>query len=83
MVPAVAVNVFVVAPAGTVMEAGTVNMALLLDKLTLAPPVRAAPDNVTVQVDVPPLPRLVGAQASELTVAGGVRETVACWELLL
>ncbi len=59
MVPAVAVNVLLVDPAATVTEAGTVSCALLLDSVTDAPPAGAACDNVTVHVDVPPVPRLV------------------------
>ena len=83
-VPAVAVNVLAVAPAATVTEPGTVSTALLLDSETAAPPIGAAPDNVTVHVEVPPLPRLVGAHASELTVIpGGFSETVAVCELEL
>jgi hypothetical protein len=54
MVPAVAVNVPLVAPAETVIEAGTVRPALLSDTVTLVPPVGAAPLRVTVQVLVPP-----------------------------
>ncbi len=67
MVPAVAVKVFVVVPAETDTDAGTVNNPLLLDSVTVAPPVGAACDNVTVHVDVPPVPKLVGLHESELT----------------
>jgi hypothetical protein len=45
-----AVNTAVVAPAGTVTEAGTVTAVLLLARLTLVPPVSAEPDKLTVQV---------------------------------
>ena len=41
-VPAVAVKLAEVAPAGTVTEAGTVSAELLLDKATVLPPVGAA-----------------------------------------
>ena len=83
-VPAVAVNVFVVAPPATVTVPGTVSVALLLDSETPAPPAGAAADNVTVHVDPPPLLRLVGVHATELTVtAGGFSETVAVCELEL
>ncbi len=52
----VALKVAVVCPANTVTEPGTGSSALLLDKVTEAPPVGAAPDNVTVQVvPAPPL----------------------------
>ena len=43
-----AVNAAVVAPAATVTDAGTVTALLLLARLTLVPPVGAAPDRVTV-----------------------------------
>jgi len=42
MVPVVTVKVPEVAAAATVTEAGTVKVALVFDKLTLAPPVGAA-----------------------------------------
>ncbi len=49
----VAVKLAVVAPAGIVAVAGSVTDALLLDRLTLSPPVGAAPLSVTVQESVP------------------------------
>ncbi|MFZ0745992.1 MAG: hypothetical protein WAM85_16395 [Terracidiphilus sp.] len=49
----VAVNPTLVALAGTVTEAGTAITALLLDKLTLNPPLPAAALNATVQASVP------------------------------
>jgi hypothetical protein len=70
----VAVNVAVVLPATTVTEAGTVNAAALLDRFTVAPPVF---DTVTVQVELPPDPRLAGAHASELSTTGATSEIVA------
>ena len=42
-----------VAPAWTVTDAGTLTAALLLERLTLSPPVGAAELNVTVQASVP------------------------------
>lgn len=66
MVPAVAVKVAVVLPAATVTVAGTVNPATLLDSATVAPPDCVT---VTVQVEVPPGPRLVGLHANPLRVA--------------
>ena len=80
MVPAVAVNVFVVAPAATVTEAGTVRRLLLLVSETVAPPAGAAADNVTVQVEVALLARLVSVQPSDVSAAGGVSVKFACWE---
>ena len=74
MVPAVAVNVAVVAPAATVTVAGTVKAAALLDRLTVAPPVF---DTVAVQVELAPGPRLAGAQLSPVTVTGATSEIVA------
>jgi hypothetical protein len=50
---AVAVKVALVDPAATVTEAGTLAEALLLDRLTLAPPPGAAAVSVTVQVLAP------------------------------
>jgi hypothetical protein len=43
-----AVNAAVVAPAGTVTEAGTVTAVLLLARLTLVPPASAELDKLTV-----------------------------------
>ena len=83
IVPAVAVKVAVVAPAATVTEAGTVNNALLLDSGTATPPDGAAPDKVTVQVELPALPRLDWLHPSELSTTGAVRDKVAVLLLLL
>jgi hypothetical protein len=79
-VPAVAVNVFVVVPAATAIEAGTVNNPLLLESVTVAPPAGAAPDRFTVQVDVPLPLRLVGTHVSKLRVIWGAREIAAVCE---
>jgi hypothetical protein len=49
----VAVNAALVALAATVTVAGTLTAALLLDRLTLSPPVGAAALSVTVQASVP------------------------------
>ena len=64
IVPAAAVNVAVVLPDPTVTDAGTVNEAALLDRVTVAPPVF---ETVTVHVELPPEPRLVGLHVSPLT----------------
>ena len=69
-----AVNVAVVLPATTVTEAGTVNAAALLDSVTVAPPVF---DTVTVQVELPPDPRLAGAHVSVLTTVAVASVMVA------
>jgi hypothetical protein len=83
IVPAVAVNVLVVDPAATVTEAGTVSNPLLLDRVTVAPPAGAAEDNVAVHEEVPPLPKLVTVQPSELSTTGAVSESVDVFEVLL
>ena len=49
----VAVKPMLVAPAGTVADAGTVTALLLLARLTASPPVPAAALSVTVQASVP------------------------------
>jgi hypothetical protein len=49
----VAVNPALIAFAGTVTVAGTATAALLLDRLTLSPPLAAAEVSVTVQASVP------------------------------
>src|ERR1019366_5082813 len=67
----VIVNVAVVAPASTVTPPGTVAaVILLLDNVTNAPPVGAAPLSVTVPVDdVPPL-TVVGLTVTEVKMGG-------------
>ena len=76
------VNVVVVAPAATVTLAGTCAAAvLLLDNVTTAPPVGAAPLRVTVPVDDDPPMTLTGFKVTEdkVTVVGGVTVSVAVW----
>ncbi len=73
MVVFVALKVAEVAAAATVTEGGTVSVALLFVRATLAPPVGAAWVRVTVQVLDAFCPRLVGAQASEDTITGASR----------
>jgi uncharacterized membrane protein YjdF len=82
IVPAVAVNVAVVEPDATVTVPGTVSAPTLLDSPTATPPVPAALDSVTVQVDPPPVPRLVGLQDSPLTNTGGTSVMFAVCVLL-
>jgi hypothetical protein len=77
MLPAVAVNVAELAPAGTVAVAGTVNPSVLLESETDAPPAPAVLDSVAVQVDVPPEARLVGVHDSRLRVTGAISEIEA------
>jgi len=78
----VAVKLAVLEPLETVTVPGTVSVAALLVSATATPPAPAAFDNVTVQVDVPPELRLVGAHASDVK-AGGVDTSVkdCVWEL--
>jgi hypothetical protein len=63
----------VVLAAPTVTEAGTVSVEALLDSATVAPPVF---DSVTVHVELPPDPRLVGLHVSPLTATGATSEIV-------
>jgi hypothetical protein len=76
IVPAVAVKVPLVAPDATVIEAGTVKLALLSDRATLSPPDGAALLRVTVQVLVPPEESVVGAQLKPLSVTGATTTPV-------
>jgi hypothetical protein len=74
IIPTVAVKVAVVLPDPTVIEAGTVNAAALLDRVTVAPPVCVT---VTVQVALPPDPRLAGLHVSPLSNTGAASAIVA------
>ena len=83
IVPAVPVKLAVAAPDPTVTAAGTVKFALLLESDTTAPPAAAACVRVTAQMVVAALPRLVGAQDTELTRACATRNTFVFCELEL
>lgn len=83
MAAVVALKVLEVAPAATVIEAGTVSVALLFERVTLAPPVGAAWVRVTVQVLEEFCPRLLGLQDKADTETGAARLTVVFAELLL
>jgi hypothetical protein len=65
----VAVKGALVAPAATVTEAGTVTAVLLLERLTMNPPVGAAVFSVTVQASVPEPAMDVLAQDSAVNAA--------------
>jgi hypothetical protein len=66
----VAVNAALVALAGTVTVVGTVTAVLLLDRLTLRPPLEAGALSVTVQASVPEPVSDELIQVSALTAAG-------------
>ena len=68
-VPEVAVKVALLCPDATVASAGTVSNPLLLASETVATPL-AAWLNVTVHVLDPLLPKVEGAQASNVSCAG-------------
>src|SRR5690348_4571153 len=72
MVPAFAVNVALVAPAGTLTDAGTVSSALLLVSVITPPPVGAALLRVTVHVAAAPLLSDEGLQVTLLMLEGPV-----------
>ena len=77
----VAVKAAVVAPAGTVTDAGTCAAAVLLDvNATTAPPVGAGLSKVTVPVDDTPPSTVAGLTLTALSAATGavtVSKTVA------
>jgi hypothetical protein len=86
MILAVSTTEAVVAPAGTVREAGAAKSVLLLLKLTTVPPAGAACEMVTLQVVEPPeliVVKLHIKEVREVTVDSGVRVIVAVAELLL
>ena len=67
-----------VAPAATVTEAGTASAALFEERPTEAPPVSAARDKVTVQVEVAPEATELGEHDKPETAGvGGVTVTEA------
>jgi hypothetical protein len=77
--PEAAEKVALLWPNATVTLAGTVSNPLLLVRDTVAA-LRAALFNVTVQVLDALLPRVDGAQASELSCAGAAAFNVKVWE---
>ena len=79
----VALKVAVMAVAATVTEAGAVRVALVLVRMTAAPPAGAAWVRVTVQVLEEFGPRLAGLQASEETSTGAIKLILALAELVL
>ena len=83
IVPVVTVKFADLAVAATVTDAGTVRVELLLESVTLAPPVGAGWVRVTVQVLKELDPTLPGAQDRVETKIGASRLTVVFAELLL
>jgi hypothetical protein len=83
IVVVVALKLADVAAGATATDAGTVRVALVLVRVTVAPPAGAGWVRVTVQVLDEFGPRLVGLQASEDTSTGATRLMVALAELLL
>ena len=83
-IPAVvALKLTPVAAGATVTDPGTVSVAFVLVRVTVAPLVGAGWVRVTVQVLEELGPRLVGLQAREETSTGATRVIVAMAELLL
>jgi hypothetical protein len=63
------VNAALTEPVGTVTWLGGVKLGLLLDTVTVVPPLGAGVLRVTVQVTVPPPGKLAGLHASADTFA--------------
>jgi hypothetical protein len=74
MAAVVALNAAEMAPAATAMEPGTVSAELLLKRVTVAPPVGAAAESVTVQALEEFGPKLVGLQTRVEAVMPTVTE---------
>src|SRR5271156_3659679 len=83
MAAVVALKLAEVAAAAIMTAAGTLRVALVLVRVTAAPPAGAGWVRVTVQVVEELGPRLAGAQASVETSAGATRLMVELAELPL
>ena len=68
----------VVAPPATVTLAGTVAAALLLERVTRAPPAGAALLSVTVPVEDAPPARVAGLKDTDDKVGGLIVNVVVC-----
>ena len=77
MLPTVAVKGALVSPAPTLTLAGTVMLALLLDRVTVAPPPGAGAVRVTVQLEVPGAFTVAGEQLKLLGCTVMVKDMVA------
>jgi hypothetical protein len=73
----VAVNWALLDPAATITLAGTLTLALALDKVTANPPVEAASFSVAVQEEVPGAFTLAGVQDKLLSVVAAFKLTEA------
>jgi hypothetical protein len=73
LLAAVALKVAVVVPAATFTDAGTVSKVLLLDSVTLDPPVGALWVSATVHALTPLALRLVGLHVTPESGAGASR----------
>jgi hypothetical protein len=71
--PAVAPKVVLLCPAGMLALPGTVTLALLLERATVAPPEGVAAVRVTVQVAVPGAFTVAGEQLRLLSSAPAAR----------
>ena len=74
--PATALKLIEVDPAGTVTEAGRVNAGLLEESATVTFPLGAAAESVTVQVDVEPEAKVVGEQSKLAMLFSGGRTVI-------
>jgi len=83
IVPLEALKVAEVHPAVTVVDAGTVSAAAVLESVTLAPPTGAACVSVTMHVLAEPGPMVVGLQLSEETCTDAVKSMLAVADVLL
>jgi hypothetical protein len=80
----VAANVAVLEPAATVTDAGTVSVVLLTESASDKPPLGAAAERVTVQLELAPETMLDGEHCTpEIVVPGVVTVTAALAELPL
>ena len=78
-----AVNVAEIDADATVTDAGTVRLTLFEASVTAAPPVVAALDRVTVQVEDALLPSDAGAHTRPLTTVGATSAIVAACDVPL
>lgn len=75
------VKVALVAPAGTVTEAGTVALELLEERFTATPPVGAAPVRVTVPTEEAPPATVFGETVRLLSPTGLIVNVAVFWVL--